>query len=350
MVSKLKYNKKILKGLTLEQLEQCMQEIGEKPFRAKQLFQWMYQKGVRSFDEMSSLSQNFREKLSKGYILTTIKEKKIVKSGLDKTIKYLFELNDGNLIESVYMIEGKRATVCLSTQVGCPIGCSHCATGLMKFKRNLTTGEIVDQLLWINSNSKMPITNVVFMGMGEPFLNYENTINAANILNSECGQEISARKITISTCGITTAIYRYAEEKHKFKLAISLNGTTDDQRNQLVPINKKYPIKELLEASLFYTRKSRKKVTFEYILIADFNDSLSDARRLVKLLSPVPCKLNIIPFNENRHVTYKCPSEETLEKFIKEVYRAPFIVTVRRSKGVDIAAACGQLYTDEIHL
>jgi len=339
--------KRNIKGLTLEQLTALMSEIGEKPFHARQIFQWMYQKGVRDFQQMTNLSTDFRKRLSESFVLSAVTRKAQEASRIDETVKYLFEMEDGLFVESVYMVEDKRVTVCLSTMVGCPIGCSYCATGMMGAKRNLTVGEIADQLTLINSFVKKPVTNVVFMGMGEPFLNYENVISAANILNNELGSAIAAKKITISTCGIVPAIYRFADEGHHFKLAVSLNAADDAKRNELIPINRKYPLNDLMMAVKYYTRKSKRRVTFEYILIKGFNDSSEDARRIVSLLGSLPCKLNLIPYNENEHFGYRQPDETVVNRFIREVYQAPFTVTVRRSKGSDISAACGQLYIRE---
>ena len=339
-------NKKYkIKGLNLQEIQEWIESIGEKPYRARQLYAWMYQKGVRSLGEMTNLSKKFRDRYKSYLEVSALSLNKKVVSKDQKTTKYLFNLNDRYSIESVYMIEGKRVTICLSTQVGCPIGCSYCATGLMGFRRNLTAGEIIDQFLWINSNESRPITNVVFMGMGEPFLNYDNTIKAAQILNSELGPEIAKRRITISTCGILPAMHRYTEERHGFKLAVSLNGSNDKQRSEMIPVNKKYPIKKILEAAMFYTQKMKKHITFEYVLIADFNDSDDDAKQLVKIISPIPCKLNIIPYNQNSYFPFRSPSEDRVNCFIEKVYKAPFTVTVRRSKGGEISAACGQLYT-----
>ena len=333
-----------LKGMDLNEIGVIIKNLREKPFRAKQLYKWLYRKSAFSFDEMSDLPLILRNYLPKRAELKLLEPKKKVSSKIDASTKYLFKLRDGNCIESVYMEYQGRKTVCLSTQVGCSLNCSFCSTGKMGFIRNLTTGEILDQFLFINRESDFSITNIVFMGMGEPFLNYENVIKAARILNSELGPEISARKITISTSGIVPAIYRFADEGHKFKLAISLNATTDAQRDKSMPINRKYPINVLLEAAKYYTRKTKRRVTFEYVLIKDFNDSIDDAKRLRKLLSDIPCKLNLIPYNETEFSPYKIPDEERLEKFIKEIHRAPFAVTVRRSQGRDIKGACGQLY------
>lgn len=339
--------KKIIKGMSLQEIQNLVADIGENHYRADQIYKWIYKYGVFSFSEMTDLKKELREKLSNKYALSTLKLKSEVKSNIDSTKKYLFELNDGNSIESVYMIEGKRITSCLSTMAGCPIGCPYCATGSMGLKRKLTAGEIIDQFLWINENNSNKITNIVFMGMGEPFLNYDNTIKAAQIFSSDIGAGISAKKIVISTCGIIPEIYRCTDEEHKFKLAISLNATTDLQRNQLVPINRKYPLRDLLKAARYYTNKSKRRITFEYTLIFGVNDTNEDARRLIALLRDIPCKLNIIPYNESTFFDYRKPKEEEVERFIQIVHKAPFAVTVRRSKGTDIASACGQLYAEE---
>ncbi|MBN2601442.1 MAG: 23S rRNA (adenine(2503)-C(2))-methyltransferase RlmN [Candidatus Marinimicrobia bacterium] len=336
--------KATIKGLTLNELETWMAKIGEKPFRARQVYQWMYKKNVRSFDEMLNLSKGLREKLADTALLSLFTVYEKLESKLDKSIKYLFRLADDQAVEAVYMEEDKRITVCLSTMVGCPIACPYCATGVMGFKRKLSTGEIIDQLLFIQSDLGIKATNIVFMGMGEPFLNYDNVIKAASILNSELGPEIAARRITISTAGLVPEIRCFAEEGHRFKLAVSLNGTTDSQRDEMVPINRKYPMRDLMAAVQYYTKLSRRHITFEYILIDGFNDSEQDAKRLINLLTNISCKINVIPYNENEFLPYKSPSEQKLINFLKYLYRAPFTVTVRRSKGQDIAAACGQLY------
>jgi len=333
-----------LKGLNLEEITAQMAALGERAYRAHQIYQWLYQKNATDWVQMSNISLALREKLSALFLLNSVTLKSSVPSQSDGSVKFLFELIDGNLIEAVYMPEGRRRTVCLSSQCGCPISCAFCATGLMGLRRNLTAGEIIDQLLFINANMPEPATNVVFMGMGEPFLNYENVMRATQIFNSELGPQLSARHITISTCGIIPGIERFIAEDRRYKLAISLNATTDAQRDKIIPINRKYRIAELLNAAKNYTRVSRRRITFEYILIAGLNDSLADAKRLVELLSPIPCKINLIPYNENPQFPYRAPNNEYLNEFIRAIYRASFAVTVRRSKGLDIAAACGQLY------
>ncbi|MBN2281348.1 MAG: 23S rRNA (adenine(2503)-C(2))-methyltransferase RlmN [Candidatus Marinimicrobia bacterium] len=332
---------------TLDELKTALAQKGEKNFRAHQIFIWLHKKNAQSFDEMSNISKSLRDKLNQEFDISVLEISTVMKSQMDTTSKYLFKLQDGQHIESVYMKqEDGRVTLCVSTMVGCPIGCPYCATGLMGFRRNLTTAEIVNQLTYINSLEEQPVTNIVFMGMGEPFLNYDNVIKAAQMFNSPSGAEISARKITLSTCGIVPGIHRFTREDHKFKLAVSLNGTNDEQRNIMIPVNRKYSLKMLMQSLQKYTERSGQRVTFEYILVKNFNDSNEDAMRLKTLLGSIPCKLNIIPYNENNHCAFLAPDEDTLNKFIKKLYKAPFAVTVRRSKGQDIAAACGQLYAE----
>jgi len=336
--------KAVIKGLDLAELESWIMSSGEKPYRARQLYRWMYRRGARAFTEMTDLSREFRLKLEEIADIECLRIEMRQQSKLDQSIKYLLRLSDNQAVEAVYMVEGSRITVCLSTMVGCPIGCPYCATGIMGFKRNLTAGEIVDQFLGIQREQSQKITNVVLMGMGEPLLNYAAVVKAAAILNSELGAEIAARRITISTVGVIPQIYRYADEGQRFKLAISLNAVSDQQRNELVPLNQKYPLTELFKAVNYYTRKNRRRVTFEYVLIKGVNDGSWHVRELIRLLSGIPCKLNIIPYNANEFLPYKAPGVKELERFLGELYQAPFAVTVRRSKGQDIAAACGQLY------
>ncbi len=333
-----------LKGLDLAELEEWATSIGEQPFRARQIYQWMYAKNVRDFSEMLNLSKSLRQTLSAAAELSVLEIQAKEASRQDQSVKYLFTLKDGYSVEAVYMEEGHRVTVCLSTMVGCPVACPYCATGMMGFRRNLTAGEIVEQLLLIQSDLNVRATNIVFMGMGEPFLNYDNVMKGAGILNSELGPEIAARRITVSTAGVVPAIYRFANERWRYKLAVSLNGTTDEQRDEMVPINRQYPLEELLAAARYYTGIARRRMTFEYILIAGYNDGVADAGRLIGMLSQIPCKVNLIPYNENEFLPYRSPTERQLNRFLEQLYRAPFAVTVRRSKGQDIAAACGQLY------
>ncbi len=330
-------------GMSLEEMEQLMRSIGQPKFRANQLFTWLYKKRIDSIDEITVFSKAFREQIKKtvemGYL--EIADRQTSSDG--ETNKFLFRLRDGFYVESVFMVDGKRRTICLSSQVGCALGCDFCATGAMGFQRNLSVGEIVDQLLIILKTMGTDATNLVFMGMGEPFLNYDNVIQACRVISHGDGIAIGKRKITISTVGIIPKIKQFTDEGHGFKLAISLNTPNDKKRSQLMPINKKYPFQELLNAAKYYASKSRHLFTFEYLMIDGFNDSIEDARELKKHLRNLRCKINIIPYNAIDE-RYQPPSEEKINDFIAELLELKIIVSVRRSKGSDIDAACGQLF------
>jgi 23S rRNA (adenine2503-C2)-methyltransferase len=246
------------------------------------------------------------------------------------------------MIESVLMQEGNRITVCLSSQVGCAMDCDFCATAKMGFQKNLSVGEIVDQFLFLQQESKKKITNVVFMGMGEPFLNYARVIKAADLLNQSDGIDLGARRITISTVGIIPRIKQFSKEGHRYKLAISLNGTTQNQRLQTMPAAKKYPIHKLIDAAKNYYETAKRFPTFEYVLMNNLNDRTTDAENLIKLIGNLPCKVNLIPYNEIGG-TYKRPSHDRLTRFINALKNVPFTVTVRWSNGTEIDAGCGQL-------
>jgi 23S rRNA (adenine2503-C2)-methyltransferase len=331
-----------LKGLWIEDLEKLLGDLGEKRYKANQLALWMYDKRATDFNQMTDLSKTLREKLNSIAHIDSIELLKTQTSKLDFSEKFLFELTDGEKIETVLMWEEDRVTICVSTQVGCPLGCTFCATGKMGFKRNLTTGEIVDQIMALKDRK---ITHVVLMGMGEPLLNYDNTIKALKIMNSELGLSLSANKITLSTAGIPNMIKKLADQTSKIKLAISLNAPSDEKRNQLMPINKKYPLKALLEAVKYYTSKKKGRITFEYVLIKDFNDSNKDALELSKLVQGIPCKINLIPYNSVPDLPFEKPSEERIIAFRDYLYPRCPAVTLRISKGEDIQAACGQLCT-----
>jgi 23S rRNA (adenine2503-C2)-methyltransferase len=331
-----------LKGLWIEDLEKLLLNLGEKRYKANQLALWMYDKRATDFNQMTDLSKSLREKLIGIAYIDSIKLIRSQISKIDFSEKFLFELRDGKRIETVLMWEKNRVTICISTQVGCPLGCTFCATGKMGFKRNLTSGEIVDQIMALKDHK---ITHVVLMGMGEPFLNYQNVIKAIKIMNSELGLSFAANKITLSTAGIPEIIKKLADESLKIKLAISLNAPNDKKRNQLMPINKKHPLKALLEAVKYYTRKKKGRVTFEYVLIKDFNDSKKDALELSKLVQGIPCKINLIPYNSVPDIPFEKPSEKKIIAFRDYLYPRCPAVTLRKSKGEDIQAACGQLCT-----
>ena len=328
-------------GLTVEDLEIFSKNIGEKKFRGRQLFDWLYNHQVDDVLLMTDLPIYLRQKLKD----ISIHPLKLINedfSSSKRTRKFLFELKDGKKIESVLMREGNRITICLSTQVGCAVDCKFCATAKMGFKKNLTTGEIVDQFIQLQSIINKKITNVVFMGMGEPFLNYKNTIGAANLLHHSKGINLGAKRITISTAGIIPKIKQYTIDSHPYKLAISLNAISNDQRLPIMPISKVYPFNDLLKVSKNYAYNSRNKLTFEYVLLKNINDSIEDAKKIILLLKNVNCKLNIIPYNEIQG-NFQRPSDKTIKEFIKVLRNVKFTVTIRWSRGTDIDAGCGQL-------
>tara|TARA_B100001540_G_scaffold150814_1_gene133668 strand:+ start:2120 stop:3169 length:1050 start_codon:yes stop_codon:yes gene_type:complete len=343
MSEHLTVTKKPLIGLSMEDLELFARSLGHQSFRGRQLFDWIYRKNVYDYSEMSDLPISLREKLS-DIPLHPLKMVNNDVSTSKQTQKYLFELESGEKIESVLMVDGKRVTICLSTQVGCAVDCDFCATGKMGFIQNLTAGEILDQFLQLQKIIEKKITNVVFMGMGEPFLNYNNSILAADLLHHPKGINMGAWRITISTAGITKKIKQFANDAHPYKLAVSLNGSNQEQRLMTMPITKTQSFSELLEVSQYYTHQTRKRVTFEYVLMAGVNDDTVDAKNLKEILAPINCKLNLIPYNEING-PYRRPSDTEIKLFISSLKNASFPVTVRWSKGQDIDAGCGQLAT-----
>ena len=331
-------------GMTLEEMEEFMQSIGQPKYRGNQLFTWLYKKRINDIDQITVFSKALREQLKNMVEMGHVKIANRQISADGETNKFLFQLNDGHYVESVYIVDGKRRTICLSSQVGCALGCQFCATAKMGFQRNLTVSEIVDQLLTILKTLNVDATNLVFMGMGEPFLNYQTVIKAAEVISHSDGIAIGKRKITVSTAGIVPKIKQFTDEKQGYKLAISLNAPDDEKRTTLMPINQKYPINELINAAKYYASKSRHLFTFEYLMIASVNDSIEDARKLKKLLHGLRCKVNLIPYNPTSGDRLQPPSENRIQAFIRELLELKIIVSVRRSKGADIDAACGQLY------
>jgi len=313
-----------------------------EPYRAQQIFRWVWKKDKAHFKDITTLSKSLREKLSRECELPLLKKVKVL-SSKDGTKKFLFALPDNESIESVYIPTKKRKTVCISTQVGCPLNCSFCMTGKSGFKRNLDVWEIVDQVRRLESEIGERLTNVVLMGMGEPLLNYKNVTKAIEILNSDMGMNIGARKITVSTSGIVPGIKNLAEYPLQVKLAVSLNAATDRKRDALMPINKKYNLTKLMQALEYYYEMKKKRITFEYVLIKGINDSIYDAKALAQLTKNIPCKINIIPFNPIDGVSYKRPGEKTIKRFIDYLYPIAQAVTLRESRGNDINGACGQL-------
>lgn len=334
---------KSLIGLTINQIQNELKAFAQPAFRAKQIYNWIHYKNAGSFEEMTDLSKDFREELAAAYVLKTMRPVVHQKS-TDGTQKFLWELSDGRRIESVMIPVEGRVTVCISSQVGCALACEFCATGEMGFVRNLSPGEMVEQILQVQKFIQHKVTNVVFMGMGEPFLNYKRVLQACQILADDHGVAIAAKKITISTSGIIPPIYQYSDERQPYRLAISLHAPTQQLREELMPIAKRFPLDELLESAKYYTSiNARKRISFEYILLDSVNDSEAHAKQLLKLLSPIRCKLNVIPCNEN-DLGYKAPSEEKTENFMQILANGPFTLTLRQSRGQDITAACGQLY------
>ena len=337
--------KKSYLELNTNEIDSLLTVLGESSFRAEQIHNWIYDHGVVSWGEMENLPQSLRDKLENMIPLHPLRITKISGSDSKSTRKYLFETLDGQNIESVLMNDRKRTTVCISSQVGCAVDCKFCATASMGFIKNLSVGEIVDQVIHLQTQSKSRITNVVFMGMGEPFLNYKSVIEAAKILSQEMG--FGARRITISTAGIVPKIRQLADEDHKYKLAISLNGTDEKSRNTIMPLTKTHSLKSLIESAHYYYKKIRRFITFEYVLLKDVNDSPEDGERLIDLLRSLPCKVNVIPYNEIGG-KYNRPNEDKIHAFLHSLKHAPFTVTVRWSKGTDIDAGCGQLAVKDL--
>ncbi|MDD1620562.1 MAG: 23S rRNA (adenine(2503)-C(2))-methyltransferase RlmN [Methylococcaceae bacterium] len=318
--------------------------LGEKPFRATQLLKWIYQEGVTDFDQMTNLSKSLR-----GYLIENcrIAPPEIVAEQLasDGTCKWAVQMHCGNRVETVYIPEERRATLCVSSQVGCALACSFCSTAQQGFNRNLSVGEIIGQLYLAQQRlgAERRITNVVMMGMGEPLLNFDNVVTAMNLMMDDFGYGLSKRRVTISTSGVVPAMNRL-NEVCDVSMAVSLHAPSDELRNELVPINVKYPLKELMEACREYAKTGpRKHITFEYVMLDGINDSIQDANALVKLLKNVPSKVNLIPFNPFPQSRYRCSSAANILKFRDVLHNAGIVTTIRRTRGEDIDAACGQL-------
>jgi 23S rRNA (adenine2503-C2)-methyltransferase len=333
-----------LKNLTPEELEAFVISLEEKPFRARQLARWLYGRGARSFGEMTDLARGFREKLEARAWIHFLEPVKVVTSS-DGTKKYRFLLEDGEAIESVLLLEKDHYTLCLSTQAGCALGCKFCLTGKRGLKRNLEPSEILDQIIGVRATLRPEriITNLVLMGMGEPLENFPNVVRALEVIRSPLGLQFSHRRVTLSTAGILPRMEELGLRQKFVKLAISLNASTDQQRSALMPINRKYPLGDLLAACRRIPLASREKITFEYVLIRGINDSEEDARRVALLLRGIRAKINLIPFNEHPESPFQRPGEKFVQRF-QEVLRAGgFTPSVRQSRGEDILAACGQL-------
>jgi len=318
--------------------------LGEKPFRATQILKWLYQEGVEDFDLMTDLSKSLRAYLNENCYLAT-PEIVIEQIASDGTRKWALQTSCGNRIETVFIPEEGRGTLCVSSQIGCALACTFCSTAQQGFNRNLTTAEIIGQVIVAQKRlgTTKRITNVVMMGMGEPLLNFDNVVAAMNLMMDDFTFGLSKRRVTISTSGVVPAMYRLTQACD-VSLAVSLHAVTDELRDELVPINKKYPLKELMEACRDNAKLSpRRTVTFEYVMLEGVNDSMQDAKGLIKLLKTVPSKLNLIPFNPFPNNNYRCSSSETIHRFKTLLNDAGIITTVRKTRGEDIDAACGQL-------
>ena len=333
---------KNIKEYNLDELQEEILAIGEKKYRAEQIFKWLYVEKVKEFDEMTNLSIELREKLKQEYTMCNFKILKKQEAS-DGTKKYLFDVLDGNAIESVLMEYHHGKTICVSSQIGCKMGCKFCASTGIKFVRSLTCGEIVEQVLAVEQDIGDKISNIVFMGIGEPFDNYENVMKAIKILNNQKGLNIGARHISISTSGLVPMIYKFADEELQCTLSISLHATNDEKRSQMMPINNRYNIEELMKACKYYIEKTNKRISFEYALAKDNNDNLADAKELIKLLKGMLCHVNLIPINKIENGNYVKSTNENIIKFRDYLNDNGIVATIRRELGSDIDAACGQL-------
>ncbi|HCF60541.1 MAG TPA: 23S rRNA (adenine(2503)-C(2))-methyltransferase RlmN [Myxococcales bacterium] len=337
-----------LRALSLKALEAFVRELGERPFRSKQLFRWMHQNNARAFGEMTDLPKGLRERLEQRARLTTL-EVDLAQRSSDGTVKYRFRTEDGAFIESVYMPEEDRQTLCVSSQVGCAMGCAFCRTATMGFVRHLTPGEIVEQVYRVNAElvaaglpGPRPLTNLVFMGMGEPLHNFDNLKQALELLQHESGPNFSHRHLTVSTSGLVPGIERLGAET-EVKLAVSLNATTDEQRRELMPVAKRHPLAELLAACRRFPARQGRAITFEYVMLRGVNDSMDDARRLADLVQGIRAKVNLIAYNESAELPFRSVDEGHVQQFRACLVGRGLTVVTRKNRGRDILAACGQL-------
>ncbi len=335
--------KQDIKSLTLEELTLAIRQMGEKAFRARQIYQWLHQKLVTDFDAMENLSKSFRERLKEQFTLTALYPADVKISQIDGTRKYLFRLADGNVIESVWMQYHHGNSVCISSQVGCRMGCRFCASTLDGLARNLTTAEMLDQIYRIQTLTGERVSNIVIMGSGEPLDNYDNVIRFLHMISDEQGLNISQRNITLSTCGIVPNILKLAEEDVQITLALSLHAPNDEVRKTLMPIANRYSLKEILPACQTYFEKTGRRLTFEYSLVSGVNDNLEEAKALTALLKNMHGHVNLIPVNPIKERDYRQSDRRAIEAFKAYLEKHGINVTVRREMGRDINGACGQL-------
>lgn len=335
--------KKDIRSCTFEELQEELKQLGEKAFRAKQIYEWLHVKLVDSFDEMTNISKSLREKLEQNYEILQLQMLERQISKLDGTNKFLFRLHDGHVVESVLMKYKHGNSVCISSQVGCRMGCRFCASTIGGLERNLAPSEMIGQIYQIQKISGERVSNIVVMGTGEPMDNYDNFLRFVRLISDENGLHISQRNITVSTCGIVPNMHRLAKEHLQITLALSLHGSTQEKRKQLMPVANKYELSEVLEACDAYFEETGRRITFEYSLVHGVNDREEDARELISILRPRNCHLNLIPVNPIKERDFERPSRKAAEEFKNRLERAGINVTIRREMGSDIDGACGQL-------
>ena len=337
---------KDIRKLSKEELTAAFAEMGEPKFRAGQVYEWLWQKSARSFDEMTNLSKPLREKLKEQFTFFGLSDT-LIQQSKDGTLKFGMKLHDGRMVEGVMIPDEDRNTACVSSQVGCSLSCSFCATGFLKRERNLDYGEIYDQVVLINQKAiettGRPLTNIVYMGMGEPLLNYDNVMHSIKLITSPQGLGMAQKRITVSTSGISRGIMRLADENMNFNLALSLHAATDEKRDQIMDINKSNNLESLVEALNYFYEKTGNKITFEYILFDRFNDSIEDANHLIALCARVPAFVNIIEYNNVEGVTLRKAKSDRRDAFVAHLRNNDINAAIRRSRGKDIDAACGQL-------
>lgn len=339
-------NKKDIRALSLQELEAYFSSIGEKPFRAKQVYEWLWNKNAHSLSEMTNLSKSLRENLENHFSIKPA-EIHVMQRSIDGTIKNAIKLHDGNVVESVLIPTAKRTTACVSSQVGCSLDCTFCATAQLTRMRNLTAAEIVDQVTLIDKQSReyhqKPLSNIVFMGMGEPLLNYSSVTDAIRKITEDKGLGMSPRRITVSTSGIPKLIEKLADENLKVKLALSLHSAIEEKRNQLMPFSVKFPLTSIMESLSYWYQKTKSRITLEYIIWKGINDGNEDIRALIKFCKSIPSKVNLIQYNSIEGGKYTQANSNIIQNYVNALEQENIIVKIRKSRGDDIDAACGQL-------
>lgn len=331
-----------LKDFTISELEQIVSDMGEKRFRAKQIFKWLYD-GAESYEEMTNIPKRLIEELDEKYSVNNLKIEQKFVSRIDETRRYLLQLDDGNFVESVLMKYHHGYTICVSSQVGCAMGCAFCASTVGGRVRSLTSGEIIGQVMTVQKDLGQRISNIVMMGMGEPLDNFDNVMRFLENVNNPLGLNIGHRHITLSTCGLVDKIYELADRKLQITLSISLHAPNDEKRSAIMPVNKKYNIEKLLKACRYYIEQTGRRISFEYTLIRGVNDNEAEARELLKLIKGLLCHVNLIPVNEVKESGFSASDRNAVEKFRAVLEKGGISATVRREMGADISAACGQL-------